>query len=68
MPAKKRFAIAYYLPDSSLLALIHNVTLLNGYWVSQLSVWVTQACHNAETGSRSVPITRSLSLFRHHSH
>jgi hypothetical protein len=67
MPARKRFALAYYLPDSSLLALIHNIALSNGYCVSQLSVWVTLVCHNTATGSRSVPITRFLSLFRHHS-
>jgi hypothetical protein len=34
MPASKGFATAYYLLDSSLLALIHNIALSNGYCVS----------------------------------
>ena len=47
------------LSDISLLALIHNMALSNGYCVStvsQLAAWVTQVSHNAVTGNRSVPI------------
>jgi len=38
MPARKRFEIAYYLPDSSLLALIHNIALSNGYCFTTFSL------------------------------
>jgi hypothetical protein len=36
MPARKRNAVAYYVPVISLLALIHNIALSNDYCISTL--------------------------------